>query len=198
MLIISRCASMRVAKFCAVVFATLTLPGGCATEGGSIGSIDYAPEYDYGEFYAVTNNKTFRVVISGNPFSSLSQEEMQRRLLPVMQANKPQPNLRFTYATPAEEPHPDYRLVLVFDAANDLTAARVCANQIRHKGMPTRPFDLFAVYCRNDLALSQSTTWTPATGPEDPRVGQLFSHLFMVMFNPFRRPRPHPFPFIRF
>lgn len=178
-----------------VLFASLI---GCATTPGSIGGIDYAPEYDYGEFYAVTNGRTFRVEISGNPFPALSQDEMERRLLPVMQANKPQSNLTFTYAKPAEEPHPDYRLMLVFDPANDLTSARVCAGQIRHKPRPTRPFDLFAVYCRNDLALSQSTAWTAATGPEDPRVGQLFSHLFLVLFNPFKRPRPHPFPFPMF
>lgn len=188
---------MRCSKPTLFAVAALFWLGGCAP-GAGIGGTDYAPQYDYGEFYAVTNGKTFRVAISGNPFPSLSQEEMERRLLPVMQANKPQPNLTFTYAKPAEEPHPDYRLELVFDAVNDLTAARVCAHQIRHKAKPTRPFDLFAVYCRNDLALSQSTAWTPATGPDDPRVGQLFSHLFTVLFNPFKRPRPHPFPFMVF
>ncbi len=182
---------MRHATLAAV--AILALLGGCAAASG-IGGTDYAPQYDYGEFYAVTNGKTFRVVVSGNPFPNLPQQEMERRLLPVMQANKPQPNLTFTYATPVEQPRPDYRLVLVFDPADDLTAARVCANQIRHKAKPSRPFDLFAIYCRNDLALSQSTAWTPATSPEDPRVGQLFSQLFTVLFNPFKRPRPHPFP----
>ncbi len=175
-----------------VILAALCALAGCAG-AGAIAGTDYAPQYDYGEFYAVTNNRTFRVIVSGNPFPDIPQDQMERRLLPVMQANKPQPNLTFTYAVPAEEPHPDYRVVLVFDAANDLTAARVCANQIRHKPAPTRPFDLFAVYCRNDLALSQSTAWTPATSPEDPQVGQLFSQLFLVLFNPFIRPWPHPF-----
>jgi hypothetical protein len=57
---------------------------------------------------------------------------------------------------------------------------------VRHQ--PRRPeaagrFAVFAVYCRNDLALSQSTAWTPATGPEDPRIGQLFSQLFLVIFT---------------
>jgi len=184
-------------KLALVAVAVLFGLGGCATPEAGIGGTDYAPQYDFGEFYAVTSGRTFRVEISGNPFPGMTQQEMERRLLPVMQANKPQSNLTFTYAKPAEEPRPDYRLVLVFDAANDLTAARVCANQIRHKPERTRPFDLFAVYCRNDVALSQSTAWTPATSPEDPRVGDLFSHLFMVVFNPFKRPQPRPFPFIR-
>jgi gamma-glutamyltranspeptidase len=35
---------------------------------------------------------------------------------------------------------------------------------------PGRPFDVFAVYCRNELALSQTTAWTDAAGPNDPKV----------------------------
>jgi hypothetical protein len=48
---------------------------------------------------------------------------------------------------------------------------------------------VFAVYCRNDQWLSQATATTPATSPEDPRVGQMFRQLFLVVFNdsPFRR-----------
>jgi hypothetical protein len=112
-----------------------------------------------------------------------------------MQANKPRPNLTFTYQAPPERPHPDYRMVLVFNAANDLSAARVCAGEIRHKPAATRPFDLFAVYCRDDLALSQTTAWTLANAPDDPAVGPLFAQLFLVLFSdaPPRRFRPRPF-----
>ena len=67
-----------------------------------------------------------------------------------MQASKPRPNLTFTYAAPVEMPRPDYRMVLVFDAANDLTAARVCAGQIWHKPpLQSRPFNVFAVDVSN-------------------------------------------------
>ena len=51
----------------------------------------YAIQYDYQDFYAATDNKTFRVVLLGNPFPSLEMSEVARRLLPVMQANKPPP-----------------------------------------------------------------------------------------------------------
>jgi hypothetical protein len=169
-----------------VLLAGLLALGACSAPAGSIGGTDYAPQYDFSEFYAATNGRTFRVLVEGNPFPALTQEEVERRLLPVMQANRPRPRLTFTYDIPAELPRPDYRLVLVFDAANDLTAARVCAGQVRHQPRPAEAavrFAVFAVYCRNDLALSQSTAWTPATGPEDPRVGQLFSQLFLVLFT---------------
>ncbi|HYD04869.1 MAG TPA: hypothetical protein VEC60_04045 [Reyranella sp.] len=163
------------------------LLGGCgATTSPVVGGVDYAPQYDFSEFYAVTDGRTFRVIVAGNPFPQLPQAETQRRLLPVMQANRPRPRLTFTYDQPAELPRPDYRLVLVFDSANDLTAARVCAGEVRHKARTPEAsslFAVFAVYCRNDQALSQATAWTPVTGPEDPRVGQLFRQLFVVLFT---------------
>ena len=115
-----------------------------------------------------------------------------------MQAAKPRPNLTFTYADPPELPRPYYRMVLVFDAANDLTAMSVCAGTIRHKPpVASRPFNVFAIYCRNDLALSQTTAWTNASGPNDPQVQALFAQLFLVLFDdsprrrfPFRPVRP--------
>ena len=89
---------------------------------GVIGGAYYAPEYSWSEFFAATDGRNFQVIVSGNPFPNLSEAEFKRRLLPVMQANKPRPNLTFTYEPPPEPPRPDYRLVLVFNAANDLTA----------------------------------------------------------------------------
>jgi hypothetical protein len=169
------------------LLAGVLLLTACASPSSPVvGGTDYAPQYDFSEFYAATNGKTFRVVVGGNPFPQMAPQEMQQRLLPVMQANRPRPQLTFTYAVPAELPHPDYRLVLVFDSANDLTAARVCEGEIRLK--PRTPesagrLSVFAVYCRNDQVLSQATASTPATSPEDPRVGQMFSQLFLVLFS---------------
>ena len=47
---------------------------------------------------------------------------------------------------------PDYRLVLVFDPAND-------------------------------RARSQTTAWTDATGPSNPRIERLFRELFPVILS---------------
>jgi hypothetical protein len=167
---------------------------GCG--GASVGGADYSPAYDFHEFYAVADGKPFRVVVAGNPFPALTAEESRRRLLPVMQANRPRPRLTFTYDLPADRPRPDYRMVLVFDAASDLTAARVCADQVRLSSEPRRrDFEVFAVYCRNEDALSQTTARTPAESPEDPRVGALLRSLFLVLFSEVSPARERRFPF---
>ena len=171
------------------------LLSGCAASG-TIGGAYYDPAYDYGEFFAVTDGRNFQVVMAGTPFPRLPADRVRQALLPVMQAAKPRPDLTFTYAGPPDATSPSYRLVLVFDAANDLTAARVCAGEVRHKPpVAGRPFDVFAIYCRNDRPLSYTTAWTDAAGPQDPRVEALFAQLFLVVFDdsPRRRWRFAPF-----
>jgi hypothetical protein len=166
---------------------------GC-TASGTIGGAWYDPAYDYGEFFAVTDGRNFQVVMAGAPFPDLPADRVRRALLPVMQAAKPRPNLTFTYDDPPEPPRPYYRMVLVFDAANDLTAASVCAGDLRHKPPATgRSFDVFAVYCRNERALSFTTAWTNASGPDDPQVQALFAQLFLVLYDERRRLFFRPF-----
>ena len=179
-----------------ILIASLLLAS-CASGAGSVGGADYDPAYDFSEFYRVADGHTFHVIVDGNPFPAITPDDMHRRLLPVLQASRPRPRLTFTYAEPAEPQHPDYRVALVFDAANDLTAARVCANQIRHRPPePGERIQIFAVYCRNDAALSQAVATTFANSPEDPRLQDILSLLFLVVFSeqpPIRHP---PFPFL--
>ena len=84
---------------------------------------------------------------------------------------------------PVERPRPDYRLVLVFDPALDLGSDPVCRGVTRFKPGQPGLFYVYAVYCRNDQAMSETTAWTPATGPADPRIQQLFRELFQVVFS---------------
>ena len=163
--------------------------------GPTLGGANYAPQYDFSEFWAATDGKTFHVIVAGNPFPALPIGEVKARLLPVMQANKPRPPLTFTYEQPVEQPRPDYRLVLIFDPAKDLGSGPVCNGVMRLKpGTPGLVY-VYGVYCRNDLALSETTGWTEAAGPSDPRLGPLFAQLFLVLFTdqPMRRGRFVPF-----
>jgi hypothetical protein len=167
-------------RIAALLLAAATFPASAATLGG----VDYATQYDFREFYNATDGKPFRVVLAGNPFPGLAPDQVALGLLRQMQVNKPRPPLTFTYDVPAETPHPNYRLVLVFEAAKDLNADSVCeTGQTRVRpGVPGR-MNVFAIYCRNDKALSQLTAWTDASGPDDPRVGQLFKEAFAELFS---------------
>lgn len=164
------------------ILAAVALPisAGAATLGGYY----YAPQYDYHEFYSIADGKNFQVILAGNPFPSMTYDAVASALLPQMQAAKPLPALTFTYDTPVELPHPYYRLYLVADAANDLSAYAVCATgQVRHRQGTPGTVHFFAIYCRNELALSQTTAWTGASSPSDPAVNQLFRELFSVIFS---------------
>jgi hypothetical protein len=166
----------------AVLSGLIALPA--IAIAATIGNDYYATQYDYREFFAATDGKPFQVVLAGNAFLGVDPETVARALLPAMQAAKPRPALTFTYAGPSPPPSPYYRLVLVFDPANDLNANPVCAeSNVRFR--PARPgiFYVYALYCRNELALSYATAWTAATGPTDPRIEQLFRELFMVIFS---------------
>lgn len=154
-----------------------------AVSAATVSGAFYQPQYDFGEFFAVADGKPFQVKLAGNAFPGLDPDTVARELLPAMQAGKPRPALTFTYATPPEKPRPDYRLVLVFDAASDLGSSAVCNGVTRFK--PGRPgiLDVYAVYCRNDQVMSEATARTAANGPNDPRVAELFRETLQVVFS---------------
>ena len=180
---------LNTARLAAVVATLGLLPAaaGAATIGGTF----YAPQYDFAEFFAATDHRNFQVVLAGDPLPGIDPNAVARGLLPVMQAAKPRPALTFTYDAPVERPRPDYRLVLVFNAANDLNSSAVCNGAIRLKQGRPGMLNLYAVYCRNDQVMSETTAWTPAIGPNDPRVDGLFRQLFQVVFSDSPALRPN-------
>lgn len=170
-------------KIAAALLGLAALPA--AAWAAVIGGTYYAPQYDYREFFAAADGRTFQVILYGTPaLAGADPGTVARDLLPMMQAAKPRPALTFTYADPPERPRPYYRLVLTFDPANDYGANSVCAG-IPPRFKPGRPgvFYVFAVYCRNDQVLSETTAYTPATSPADPRIAELFRQLFQVVWS---------------
>ena len=156
-----------------------------------IGGTYYSPQYDYREFFAATDGRNFQVVLAGNPFPAIDPNTVARDLLPVMQAAKPRPALTFTYDAPVDRPSPNYRLVLIFNPTLDLGSNAVCNGVTRTRPGQPGIFYVYAVYCRNDQVLSETTAWTAATAPTDPRIDSLFRELFMVVFSesPMLRPQ---------
>ena len=155
-----------------------------AALAGAIGGTYYAPQYDYREFFAAADGRNFQVILNGNPFPGSDPKQVATDLLPMMQAAKPRPALTFTYAEAPEKPRPWYRLVLTFDPAPDYGSIQVCNGVPPRYGQPRQgTFYTFAVYCRNDQVLSETTAWTPASGPNDPRIAELFRQLFQVVWS---------------
>jgi hypothetical protein len=165
----------------AVFFAGSVFAGGCTDSGRltRVSSEDYASQYDYNQFRLASDGKTFPVLIVGNPFPELGQGDVDRRLLVVMQAHKPRPSLTFTL----EKAGPGHRLVLVFDPANEVGAARVCRGDAAFGRHVAGQFSVFAVYCRGDVPMSQAIGRTTAETPEDNGVARLFDDLFGTVFS---------------
>ncbi len=162
-----------------MALASMLMLGACAdgSRAVSVSNEDYAVAYDYNDFRTATDGKEFPVLIAGRPFAGLTTEETARRLLPVLQANKPRPRLTFVLQATGT-----YRLVLVFDPASGATAGRVCKGDTGSGPHVAGQVTVFAVYCRNDLALSQAIGRTSAASPEDPAVGRLFRDVFQTVF----------------
>ncbi len=82
--------------------------------------------------------------------------------------------------------------MLVFDPANDLNSDPGVQG---HDALPAQAspgvFYVYAIYCRNDMTMSETTATTAATGPDDPRIAQLFRELFMVVFTDSPAIRPN-------
>ena len=172
---------MKIRNTVAAAFAGLMFAPAMAS-AAVIGGTNYAAQYDYSEFFSIADHHDFKVVLAGDAFANRDLGSVARDLLPVMQAAKPRPALTFAYDVAAEKDQPDYRLMLVFNAANDLGSKEVCNGVTR--GNPAQPglFRLYAVYCRNNVPMSETTAWTPASSSADPQVAELFRELFMVVW----------------
>lgn len=142
---------MKISNTVVAAFAGLVLAPAMAA-AAVIGGTNYASQYDYREFFSIADHHDFKVVLEGNPFPGSNMG-----LLPAMQAAKPRPALTFAYDVAPVKDQPDYRLVLVLDAANDLNSKEVCNGVSRFN--PGRPglFHAYAVYCRNDVPMSETT-----------------------------------------
>ncbi len=101
---------------------------GCAASG-TIGGAYYDPAYDYSEFFAVTDGRNFQVVMAGAPFPQPAGRRGAERPAAGQTGGQQAPAQPHLRRTSCRGLLPG---VLVFDAANDLTAS-VCAGTIPAK-----------------------------------------------------------------
>jgi hypothetical protein len=166
--------------------ATLGPPArraGAATIGGTF----YAPQYDFAEFFAATDHRNFQVVVAGA--RRRSDCRGARPAAGDAGASHGQRSLSTTTRRSKGR-------VPITDCAgfqSRLNSSAVCNGAIRLKQDRPGMLNLYAVYCRNDQVMSETTAWTPAIGPNDPRVEGPFRQLFQVVFSdsPALKPAAH-------
>jgi hypothetical protein len=150
-----------------------------------ISNEDYATEYDYRAFRAFANGRAFPVETEGSAFAGLARDDLERRLIPVLQEAAPRAWPAFAPASGDGSQGP-YRLVLVFSPASDLRAASVCKGKGRfdaNSGASDDKLVVFAVACRDGVPVSQAVGRTMALKPEEPAVAQLFRQLLATVFS---------------
>jgi hypothetical protein len=173
---------MTVMKKLAATLAFSMLP--VAALAATIGGTEYAPQYDYREFFTAATASPSAWCCSAIPSPGMAVEQVAGTALAQMQGQQAAASPDLHYDQPAEQPRPDYRLVLMFDPGQRHGRVfRVRRRQAAlQAGTPGRVY-MQAVYCRNDLALSQTTAWTDAAWPRRSRMGELFRELFPVVFS---------------
>jgi hypothetical protein len=137
------------------------LAGACASMT-VVSDEDYAVPYDYQEFRAL---REMPVVVSG-----ASADQVRASLQASASRSWP------TFV--AGDVNARYRLVLVFDPAPGLTAAKVCRGEMSSTPGADRRLTIFAVYCRASQPMSQAMGRAPAG-----RLDDLFKDLLPTVFS---------------
>lgn len=143
--------------------------------------------YTWEEFFGAADGKEFQVQIRGNPFV-MPDQAFHQAVLANLQKRSVGPQTTWT-VKPGLEAKPDqYRLVLVFGAANQL-GDTLCRQLETLNPAPAKVaggVQLAAAYCRGERPMTEAYARTDSTSAEDRSFDRLFSELMAVLFP--RRP----------
>jgi hypothetical protein len=175
----SRLAHLVVAGFLALPFS--------AAQAAVITHDEIHIQYTWEEFFGAADGKEFQVQIRGNPFP-ISTEALNQAVLSKLQKRSVGPRTTWT-VKPDREAAPDqYRLVLVFGAANQL-GFTLCQELPKLNPPPAKVaggVQLAAAYCRGPDPMTEAYARTDSASPDDASFDQLFGQLMPVLFP--RRP----------
>ena len=158
----------------------------CAS-GSVITSEGAESPYSYLEFRAAAAGRDFLVEVRGLPFAGVGQEVFEQRLMAILRSAQPA-GLGARFTTERDRPGmvPQYRLVLVFNAARNLAHETQCRALETVQPGPIVPGQVrvSVAFCRGTDLMSKAVARTQAGGIEDPALHQMFVELFPVMFPP--------------
>lgn len=180
------------------VFATTLglnlLLGGCVV-GSRVVESHASPIYSLSEFSYAAGGRDLRTVVQGNPFGGpfgCDDPAFGRTVTAIMQGKHAGPPTRFT-TTPGESARPLYRVMMVFNPAETIPSADLCAHETlrtkpaRTKPATAEPIELQAAFCRGSSTATAVTGYLPgATSPEDPLFRTLVADATMALLSPVR------------
>ena len=121
--------------------------------------------------------------ITGNPFD-VPQEDLDRAITQAMRGAHFGPTVDFI-TTPPEDYTVPYRVVMVFDAAQGHTEAKLCRSEPGIKPQTGDRVRVHAALCAKESPLTGvSGSIVEADGPDDPRFRRLIRQITTNLFPP--------------
>ncbi len=137
--------------------------------------------------YAATHGGILTEV-TGNPFDA-PQEDLEQAVTQSMTGSHFGPRVAFV-TTPPEEFSSPYRVVLVFDAAQNHTNLKLCRFDHGIDPQTGEKVRVHAALCANESPLTAvSGEVGEASDPGDPRFHQLIRQITVNLFPPFNPDR---------
>jgi hypothetical protein len=138
----------------------------------------------WNEFVYASSDGPVLVEIRNNPWG-IGRETLEGRVLSAMEGAIAERLARYT-TDPAQAPHANYRVILMFQPPKMLGANELCAGEAVTARPPEEPgrIDLLAAFCHKGEKVAEVVSWArKITGPEDNRFSQLIAqttrHLFL-------------------
>ncbi len=170
-----------------LVFALLSATA-CSTN-----NVVVSPTNFYGAYtptalnYAATRGGILTEV-TGNPFDA-PQEDLEQAITQAMTGSHFGPRVAFI-TTPPEDFASPYRVVMVFDAAQNHTNLKLCRFDHGIDPQTGEKVRVHAAFCANESPLTAvSGEVGDASGPGDPRFRQLIRQITVNLFPPFNPDR---------
>lgn len=113
------------------------------------------------------------VEIRGEPFKG-SQAELEAMVLDALEGAFPERPTRFTL-NPAEAPHPNYRLAMMFDPPKTARGTHLCAGEaLTQQANEPGKVNVLMSFCHKGEMLAESWGWVKRlVGPNDPKLAKL-------------------------
>lgn len=164
------------------------LLGGC-TLGSRVVESHISPIYSLSEFSYAAGGRDLRTVVQGNPFGG-DDPAFGRTVTALMQGKYAGPPTHFT-TTPGESSRPLYRVMMVFNPAESVPSADLCARDTLRtqpataKPATAKPIELQAAFCRGSSTATAVIGYVPgAASPDDPLFRALIADATMALLSP--------------